>query len=101
MTQQFATAQGLALDVIDYQKTPLTLTQLIVLKEQLHLAAHDMLRDNETAYAALNLAQADEATLLQAIANHPVLLQRPIVIFNGNAMIGRPPERLGALLQNT
>ena len=100
MTQQFATAQGLALAVIDYQKTPLTLAQFIVLQKQLHLAARDMVRDNETEYATLNLAQADDATLLQAIANHPLLLQRPIVIFNGHAMIGRPPERLSALLQN-
>lgn len=100
LTQQFAAEQGLALEVLDYQKTPLTLAQLIVLQKQLNLAAHDMLRDNEAEYAALNLAQADEATLLQAVADHPNLLQRPIVVFNGRAMIGRPPERLSALLQN-
>jgi arsenate reductase (glutaredoxin) len=100
LTQQFAMEQGLALDVLDYQKTPLTLAQLIVLQKQLNLAASDMLRNSEAEYAALNLAQADEATLLQAMADHPVLLQRPIVIFNGRAMIGRPPERLSALLQN-
>lgn len=99
LTQQFASEQGLALEVLDYQKTPLTLAQLNVLQKQLNLAARDMLRDNEAEYAALNLAQADEATLLQALADHPVLLQRPVVIFNGRALIARPPECLSALLQ--
>lgn len=99
LTQQFAQEQGLAVGVLDYQKNPLTLAQLIVLQKQLNLAARDMLRDSEAEYAALNLAQADEATLLQAIADHPVLLQRPIVIFNGHALIGRPPECLSALFQ--
>lgn len=100
LTQQFATEQRLTLDVLEYQKTPLTLAQLIVLQKQLNLAAHDMLRDNEAEYAVLNLAQADEMTLLQAVADHPKLLQRPIVVFNGRAMIGRPPECLSVLLQN-
>lgn len=99
LTQQFATEQGLLLEVIDYQKTPLSLAQLINLQKQLNLSARDMLRDSETEYVALNLAQADESSLLQAIADHPVLLQRPIVVFNGRALIGRPPERLSALLQ--
>ena len=99
LTQQFAIEQGLPLTVLDYQKTPLTLAQLIVMQKQLNLAARDMLRDSEAESAALNLAQADEATLLQAMADHPVLLQRPIVICNGRALIGRPPERLSALLQ--
>ena len=100
LTQQFATTQGLALEVLDYQKTPLSLAQLIDLQKQLNLRARDMLRDSEAEYVALNLAQADESTLLQAIADHPKLLQRPVVIFNGRAMIGRPPECLNTLLQN-
>ena len=100
LAQQFAAEQNLTLDVRDYQKTPLTLAQLLVLQKQLNLAARDMLRDSEAEYAALNLAQADEMTQLQAIADQPKLLQRPIVVFNGQAMIGRPPESLSALLQN-
>lgn len=99
LTQQFATEQGLLLEVIDYQKTPLSLAQLINLQKQLNLSARDMSRDSETEYVALNLAQADESSLLQAITDHPALLQRPIVVFNGRALIGRPPERLSALLQ--
>lgn len=100
LTQQFATAQELTLEILDYQKTPLSLSQLIDLQKQLNLSARDMLHDSEAEYVALNLAQADEPTLLQAIADHPKLLQRPIVVFNGQAMIGRPPEGLSALLQN-
>lgn len=100
MTQRFANAQGITLEILDYQQTPLSLSQLIDLQKQLNLDARDMLRDNEAEYVALNLAQADGPALLQVIADHPKLLQRPIVVFNGRAMIGRPPERLSALLQN-
>jgi len=99
MTQHFASAQGLTLDVVDYLKTPLSLPQLSALQSQLDAAAREMVRDNEAEYHALNLASADDAALLAAIADHPRLLQRPIVAFRGKALIGRPPERLAALLQ--
>lgn len=101
MTQQFAAAQGLTLDVVDYQNTPLSLPQLSVLKEQINAPTREMVRDNEAEYGELNLATADDAALLAAIADHPKLLQRPIVVYRGRAMIGRPPERLADLLQAT
>ena len=99
MVEQFAKEHQLTLDVVDYLKTPLSLRQLSVLREQLGTRARDMVRDNEAEFEQLGLAAADEAALLQAIADHPRLLQRPIVSFRGRAMIGRPPERLTGLLQ--
>lgn len=59
----------------------------------------DMMRTNEAEYAALGL-DVDGATdnqLYEAIASHPILLQRPIVVRNGRAAIGRPPENVAAL----
>ena len=99
MVEQFAKEHRLTLDVVDYLKTPLSLQQLSVLHAQLGTDAREMVRDNEAEFEQLGLATADEAALLQAIAGHPRLLQRPIVSFNGRAMIGRPPARLTALLQ--
>jgi arsenate reductase len=46
----------------------------------------------------MNLAQADDAQLLQAMVDHPILLQRPIVVNNGRAAIGRPPEQVLEIL---
>lgn len=100
MAEQYAAAHGFALEVVDYLKTPLSLVQLSSLQEQLTVPVRDMVRNNETEYGELNLATADDTALLLAIASHPKLLQRPIVVYRGKAMIGRPPERLAALLQN-
>lgn len=99
LVEQFAAAQDVPLNIVDYQKTPLTLAQLTVLQQQLGGPVRAMVRDSEAEYAALNLAQADDAALLQALCTHPKLLQRPIVVYAGRAMIGRPAERLHPLLQ--
>ena len=98
MVEQFANTHELTLHVVDYQKTPLSLAQLSTLKAQLDLPARAMVRDNEVEFGDLNLADADDAALLAAVADHPKLLQRPIVEYRGKAMIARPPERLASLL---
>lgn len=100
MAEKYSAAHGFALEVVDYQKTPLSQAQLSSLHEQLAVPVRDMVRDNEAEYGELNLAAADDTALLVAIASHPKLLQRPIVVYRGKAIIGRPPERLAALLQN-
>jgi len=99
LVQQFADAHQLKLDVVDYQKTPLTLEQLSALKESLGCSVREMVRNNEEEYAALELKKADDAALLQALAGHPKLLQRPIVAWKDHAVIGRPPERVLGLLE--
>lgn len=57
-----------------------------------------IVRTNEPAYRDLGLAGADRDTLLDAMATHPVLVERPIVIRDGRAVVGRPPERVLDLL---
>ena len=57
-----------------------------------------MMRTKETLYKELGLASADDETLLNAIAAHPKLLERPIVVSNGRAKLGRPPEQVIEIL---
>ena len=99
MVEQFAAQRDLKLDVVDYLKNPPSIAQLAMLLQELGTNARDMVRQNETEYAMLHLAQADDAALLAAIAQHPRLLQRPIVSYAGRALIGRPPERLASMLR--
>lgn len=99
ITEQFSKLHDLKLEVVDYQKTPLTLAQLQVLHNQLDASVDAMLRDNEPEYVSLHLAQADNATLLQALAAHPKLLQRPIVVYRQRAVIARPPQLLNELFE--
>ena len=53
----------------------------------------EMIRTKETLYTELELHQAGREALLDAMAAHPVLIQRPILIHNGRAVIARPPEK--------
>lgn len=57
-----------------------------------------MMRTGEAVYAALGLATAGPDQLLDAMVAHPVLIERPIVVHEGRAVIARPPERVLDLL---
>jgi arsenate reductase len=85
--------------VIEYLREPLTVAQLKDLHRMLGRPVRDMLRNTESEYKELGLANPEltDEQLLQAIAKHPILLQRPIVVRNGKAVIGRPPENVEAL----
>lgn len=97
LAQQFATQNALELHIVDYQKTPLSRDQLATLVDALNTlepsSVRDMLRTNEDAYAALKLENASDDACLDALAAHPILLQRPIVQLDKQAVIARPPER--------
>jgi len=100
IVETLAAERGATLAVVEYLKTPPTLAQLQELQRQLGLPAKDMVRDGEEEFAALGLAGADDARLLEAVAEHPKLLQRPIVAWRGRAAIGRPPENVKALFSD-
>ncbi len=105
LTQQFAEQRQLALSIVDYQKMPLTLAQLGELHQALQsekiVNVMDMMRENEALFSPLGLKDAGNEVLLNAIAAHPELLQRPIVRYNHRAVIARPPELVSSILQIT
>jgi arsenate reductase len=96
LLSQYADRQGKTLEVIDYQKSPLDAVALSTLQRQLGLAASDMLRSNESILKEQNIdtTTLSEQEVITLIAKHPVLLQRPIVVQAGRAIIARPPEVL-------
>jgi arsenate reductase len=88
-----------ATEIVEYLKQPLTVAQLKQLNAQLGCTVREMIRDTEAEYKALELSDATltDAQLYEALAKHPILLHRPIVVRNGRAVIGRPPENVEAL----
>ncbi|HEY8608479.1 MAG TPA: arsenate reductase (glutaredoxin) [Noviherbaspirillum sp.] len=99
LVEQFGRQQGIPVDVIEYLKQPPTEADLQELQRMLRIDARAMVRDGEAKYADLKLEDADDATLLSALARHPELLQRPLVVYRGRAIIARPPELLEEFLQ--
>lgn len=87
-------------NVVEYLKSPPSIAQLEELQTMLSCSVSEMVRSNEEEFAALGLAQAADADLLRAIAAHPKLLQRPIVVFGKRAVVGRPPELVSSLLED-
>lgn len=93
-TLELLKTNGIEASVYEYLKTPPNKAQLQQVLTQLGLQASQLLRAKEAEAKAQNLAQADEATILQAMLDCPKLIERPIVIHNNRAALGRPPENV-------
>lgn len=93
-------ARGLAPTVVRYLETPLNAAQLADLLAKLNITPRQLLRTGEEAYKTLNLAdtQLSDAQLIDAMAAHPKLIERPILVVGDNAAIGRPPEKILEIL---
>ena len=93
-------ARGLTPTVVRYLDTPLNTAQLKTLLGQLNISARQLLRTGEDEYKALNLADSSltEAQLIDAMAAHPKLIERPILVAGEQAVIGRPPEKILEIL---
>lgn len=92
--------RGIRPQVRLYLQDPPTTAELESVCAQLGLAPRALIRSGESAYRELGLDDeglGDEA-LLAAMAAHPILIQRPIVLSGGRAAIGRPPEAVLEIL---
>lgn len=81
-------------EVIEYLETPPDVHTLRALVDKLGLdRAHDLVRTREKEYREAGLSkESDDETVLNAIAEYPKLLERPVVVRGEQAVIGRPPE---------
>jgi arsenate reductase len=85
--------------VIEYLKTPPSREQLARLVAQLGVPAADLVRRGEEIYKSQYAGKTlTEAQWLDALAAHPILIERPVVVRGARAVIGRPPERVLELL---
>lgn len=85
--------------VVEYLKAAPSATEIKALLDLLGVPPHELLRKGEEAYAKLGLSKdSSKAEVAKAIAAHPILLERPVVVVGKRAVIARPPERLLELL---
>jgi arsenate reductase (glutaredoxin) len=90
---------GLEFAVRNYLEQPLDAGELAELGRRLDRPAIEWMRPKETAFAEAGLSkESPEAELIAAMAAEPKLMERPVVIRGGKAVLGRPPEDIKALL---
>jgi arsenate reductase len=91
--------RGVDAEHVRYLEQPPSVNDLVELMEMLGIDdPRAMMRTGESAYAELGLERASPDQLLDAVATHPILLERPIFVVGDKAVIARPPERLLELL---
>lgn len=91
--------RGVEAEQVRYLDAAPTLEELRLLMKRLGIDdPRRMVRTGEAVYAELNLEGATPDRLLEAITEHPILLERPILVVGDQAVIARPPERVLELL---
>lgn len=97
---QLLEERGLKPTIVRYLETPPSAAQLSDLLGKLGIGARQLMRSGEDEYRTLNLADPglSEAQLIEAMVAHPKLIERPILIVGGKAVIGRPPEKVLEIL---
>jgi arsenate reductase len=84
--------------VIQYLKTPPTRAQLAELIADSGIAVRAAVRKRETQYAELGLADASDDELLDALAQHPILIERPFVVTAKGTRLARPIDDVREIL---
>lgn len=99
-TLALLTERGIEPEVIEYLKTPPSPGTLRQILGMLNLGPRELMRKKESVYkeAGLDNEALSDDELIDAMITHPILIERPIVLANNKAAIGRPPESVLEIL---
>jgi len=87
------------LPVREYLREPLSVEELRSIVEMLGVRPIEIVRRGEGQFAALGLSDATpDDDVLRAMAENPILIERPIIVRGGRAVVGRPPELVREIL---
>ncbi|HRJ53765.1 MAG TPA: arsenate reductase (glutaredoxin) [Candidatus Thiothrix moscowensis] len=95
-TLEILEGEGLTPTIVKYLDTPPDTATLNQLLELLGLEPRELMRQGEAEYTELNLADPtlSREQLIAAMVQNPRLIERPVVVANGKAVIGRPPQKV-------
>lgn len=99
-TLQLLEENGVQAEVIEYLKTPPTAEELDAILTLLDMQPRELMRTREAEYKATGMdnPDLDRAALVAGMVSVPKLIERPIVLANGKAAVGRPPESVLEIL---
>ncbi len=97
---QMIRAKGIAPHIVEYLKTPPSADEIRAVLDKAGLTPRGLLRAKEPACRAAGLddASVPDSALLRAMAEQPILIERPVVIAGRRAVLARPPERVLEIL---
>lgn len=89
---------GVEVEVIEYLRTPPTAAQLKAILKKLGIKPEQLVRKSEAIYKEHYAGKTlSDAEWIAAMVEHPILIERPILVKGDRAVVGRPPERVLAL----
>lgn len=99
-TLEFIRARGIEPAVVEYLQHPPSASELDRILSLLKMEPRDLMRKKEDEYKGLKLDRPDltRQQLINAMVAHPILMERPIVLSNSQAALGRPPENVASIL---
>jgi arsenate reductase len=95
-TLELLQQNGITPTVVEYLKTPPTAEALKTILGQLGMTPRELMRKKEDVYTECGLdnPSLSDDDLIDFMIAHPILIERPIVLANGKAALGRPPEQV-------
>ena len=99
-TLQLLRDNGVEPEIILYLETPPDADALTSILDKLDMQPRDLMRKGQQEYKEMDLGneQLSDEQLIAAMIEAPILIERPIVLANGKARIGRPPESVLKIL---
>ena len=99
-TLELIKANGIEPEIILYLENPPSKSRLSELVDFMQIQPRDLLRKGEDEYTTYNLQDMslDDSEIIKVMSENPKLIERPIVVSNNQAIIGRPPENVLKLI---
>ncbi|MCB4861137.1 arsenate reductase (glutaredoxin) [Sphingobium sp. PNB] len=91
-------APGVDIEVVEYIKTPPSRAEIEAVLKRAGVRPSEAIRKGEGVVKEIGLDVSDDKAVLDAMATHPILIERAIVITGKGAVIARPPERANEIL---
>ncbi len=89
---------GIEPEIVLYLKTPPTRAELVTMIADAGIDVRAAVRRRESLYAELGLADASDEELLDAMAQHPILIERPFVVTDKGTRLARPIDKVREIL---
>jgi len=97
-TLELIREKGVEPEIVEYLETPPSAAELKDILSKLGMSAAEIVRSKEAKEEGIDVSALDNDALIEALAAHPRAIERPIVVKDAKAVMGRPPQNVINLL---